>query len=531
MHSILIVLLLAGASPAGSVSDSVAKHPQSARKDTGFSLTLVHVADIHSRLDPSLESARFHGRSTRIPLGGSAILKAAFDSLRRAHPDALLLHAGDQLSGTSWYSSYRGRADAEVVRRLGVDAFVPGNHEFDGGPAVLRGFLDSSRVPVVASNLEAGREPELAGRIPSFLVREVGGRRIGIVGLVHPGAASISNPGRNLRFSDPASVAGLVDSLRKAGVFPVIGLSHAGLAKDTTLARAIPGLDCIVGGHDHLLMGSFPVGGRPLPYPVVAVAAPGRKVPVVHAWRHGMEIGVITLRFDSLARLVSWEGAPFLPTASTDSVVDGRFLRAFRPDSAMEALLVRLSPPVDSLRALRVALLPAKSSRGEKGRLADLCARSLLEAAASHGARVGLVNQGGVRDDLDSGLVTMEDVQRVAPFGNTVVVMTLTGKKLRHVVKILEGRGRNPAVAGLAGTRDEKNRWKTFRLEGAAADLGEDDTVRVATYSYLANGGDGCMPLRTSKGYRFDTGIRDDRALADLLGRLHPVPGKGSGRK
>jgi 5'-nucleotidase len=178
---------------------------------------------------------------------------------------------------------------------------------------------------------------------------------------------------------------------------------------------------------------------------------------------------------------------------------------------------------MDSLRAIRVARIPSKDPRRKGTPLADLCAQSLLEAGASHGARVGIVNRGGVRDDLDSGVLDMEQVQRVAPFGNSVVVMTITGNKLRHVVKILEGRRGVAGIAGLAGERDEKGRWRTFRLAGASSDLADTDTIRIATNSYLAEGGGGCMPLRKSKGYRYDTGIRDDEAFAMLLSRLFPV--------
>ncbi|QQS06134.1 MAG: bifunctional metallophosphatase/5'-nucleotidase [Fibrobacterota bacterium] len=516
------IALLCGSQPAAKV-DSLAKPAVHARKDTGFSLALVHVNDIHAHLDPTFESMKIQGKSVQVLLGGAAVLKTAFDSLRKALPNALFLHAGDQFTGTAWFSIYRGLADAAVVRRLGFDAFVPGNHEFDIGAGPLRAFLDSSQVPAVVSTLDATREPILAGRMPLFLIREVAGRRIGIVGIANPNTRSISKPGQNLRFLEASSVAKAVDSAKRSGAEVVVALSHAGFEADTLLARTVPGIVCVVGGHSHTRMGAFAgLGGAP-PYPVVVTSEDGRRVPVVQAWHRGMEIGVLNLRFDSTFRLTSWEGHPFLPSPAGLAGLASESVRGFVPDSGMSALLQGLVRPLDSLRAIKVARVPSAYSRRKGGELADLCAQSLLEAGASQGARVGIMNRGGVRDDLDSGVVDMEQVQRVAPFGNSVVVMTITGKRLRHIVKILEGRKKNPGMAGLAGERGDKGKWKSFRLAGAATDLEDEDTVRIATNSYLADGGDGCMPLRKSKGYRYDTGIRDDEALARLLSRLFPV--------
>lgn len=523
MHPILVAMALFGASPIAAKSDSLPNPLVHAKKDTGFSITLVHVNDLHAHLDPTFEAMKIQGKSVQVPLGGAAVLKTAFDSLRKAIPSALFLHAGDQFTGTAWFSLYRGLADAAVVRRLGFDAFVPGNHEFDLGPEPLRAFLDSSRVPVVASTLDASREPILAGRIPSVLMREVDGRRIGIVGIVHPSTPSLSRSGQNLRFREAASIAQAVDSATRAGAKAVVVLSHAGWEADTMLARTVPGIACIVGGHSHTRMGVFPGLGRAPAYPVVVTSSQGSPVPVVHAWHGGLEVGVLTLKFDSTGRMVSWEGQPFLPAPAgrADGATEG--VREFVPDSGMTALLQGLARPLDSLRAIQVARIPANDPRRKGVSLADLCAQSLLEAGASHGARVGLVNRGGVRDDLDSGVLDMERVQRVAPFGNSVVVMTIPGNKLRHVVKILEGRRGAAGIAGLSGERDDKGRWRTFRLAGATSDLADTDTIRIATNSYLADGGGGCMPLRKSKGYRYDTGIRDADALAKLLSRLFPV--------
>lgn len=494
-------------------------------------LDLVHVNDLHAHLDPvpwRLQDKR--GRS--LPLGGIATLKTAFDSLRRAMPGALLLHAGDQFTGTSWFSLHHGLADAKALRGLGFQAFVPGNHEFDLGPSVLRTFLDSSALPVVAANLDASRDPSLAGRIPSVRTIGVQGRTLAVVGVANEGTAGVSRPGA-VRFSRALDVARTVDSLRRSGVWAVILLSHNGIELDTVLARRVPGILAVVGGHSHTRMGRFEGVSSPddLPYPLMVVSDSGRRVPVVQAWHWGMEIGVLRLEVGGDGYCRKAQGEAFLPVAGGDSLPAPEGIRFFRPDSAMVDLLSPYRRPVDSLRHLRVAHLPQPLGRGREGELADFCAASLLDAGRPLGAQVGLVNRGGVRDNLDSGIVTMDDVQRVAPFGNTVVVLAVSGKKLLHVLKILQSRKKNPGVAGLEGEQGPHGKWKRIRLVGRDTDLDEDDTVRVAVNSYLAEGGDGCLPLRTAKGYRMDSGILDAEALAHWLSVRYPLAAHGAEKK
>jgi 5'-nucleotidase len=501
-----------------------------------WTLPVVHLNDIHAHLEPTELDLRVGEETVSVRDGGLAAIRGAVDGIRAGKGEILLLHAGDEFSGTPWFSLYQGRVDAAVLRRLRPDAFVPGNHDFDKGPATLRRFLDSSGLPATAANLDASREPELAGRIRRCVVVERSGRRVGVVGVALPSTPSISSPGPNLVFRAAVTVAPVVDSLRKAGVRTVLLLTHAGIEEDTVLARTVPGIAAVVGGHSHTRMGrelsSVGLSTNPT-YPVVVPGASGWSVPVVQAWEWGKEVGEIDLDLDDSGRPLSWKARPFLVLSDTlarggamlpESVAGPirerlkatGVARFPRPDRGIDSILHRFEGPVDSLRRSVVARLPGALKRGDP-RLADLCARALRRAGSSVGAQVGLQNAGGVRDDLPAGPVTSEQVLKVMPFGNTVVVVRITGAQLRSLRGQFAGRPGRPD--GWDGV--EVDASGALRVGGRA--IGDGDSVAVATNSYLASGGDGCKVLARAGGFRRDPGISDAEALSDLLRELHPA--------
>ncbi|MEN9308018.1 MAG: hypothetical protein RL173_1950 [Fibrobacterota bacterium] len=511
-----------------------------AAPDDTFRLTLVHVNDIHAHLDPSPVNLATTP-PVQVMAGGATRMATAFAQLRLVSSNVLYLHAGDEFSGTPWFSVYKGLADAAVMNRLHFDAFVPGNHEFDQGPGVLGAFLDSLRAPVVAANLDVSDEPTLRGKIRPAILRSFGKRKVAIVGVALPETPGISSPGAHVKFRSALSVQRTIDSVRREGASVVVLLSHAGLDVDTVIARKLSGVSVVVGGHTHTRMGTaFSQIGlhTKLPYPVVVKTKDGEQVPVVQAWEWGKVVGQIDLEFDAEGRAISWEGHPFLPSSDTlrsggqilpDSVAIPLkrsmscpgLLRFLKPDPAMSALLSRLGAPLDSLRRTPVAKLPLPLSRKD-GTLLEICAKSLLSAGTSWGAMVGLMNNGGVRDDLAAGTVTREDVLKVAPFDNAVVVLTLTGVELAKTVQNLSSHhGHRVGLAGAQIMRDSSDRIVGVRLAGAKSDLTDSDTVRVATNSYLASGGDGCIALKKAAGMRLDTGLRDADALAEWLSEAY----------
>lgn len=148
-------------------------------------LTLAHINDHHSNLDPIADQEiTVAGVKTRVELGGMARMAQAF-SAYAGRDDVLKLHAGDAITGTSYFTFFKGEADARMMNAICFDAFVLGNHEFDEGDAGLKLFLDAlatgnCKTPVLSSNVRPTVGSPLAPRtstdyIRPFTVREVRG--------------------------------------------------------------------------------------------------------------------------------------------------------------------------------------------------------------------------------------------------------------------------------------------------------------------------------------------------------------------
>ena len=117
-----------------------------------MSLSIIHINDTHSHLDPlSNEELYFDGVKTRTDLGGAARMKTAIDSLSRDKENTLILHAGDAVQGTLYYSAFDGEADFALLNYYGIDAMALGNHEFDKGPQSVSKYIALADFPVVQS--------------------------------------------------------------------------------------------------------------------------------------------------------------------------------------------------------------------------------------------------------------------------------------------------------------------------------------------------------------------------------------------
>ena len=138
-----------------------------------YSLTILHTNDFHARFEPiskydsgCSEENNAEGKC----FGGTARLVTAIADARARTNNSILVDGGDQFQGTLFYTYYKGKAAAEFMNKLGYDAMTVGNHEFDDGPEVLRGFMDAVSFPVLMSNADVSREELLAGKLAKSTV-------------------------------------------------------------------------------------------------------------------------------------------------------------------------------------------------------------------------------------------------------------------------------------------------------------------------------------------------------------------------
>ena len=219
-------------------------------------ITLLHVNDTHSHLDAWGPKDR-HLEGT---IGGMAKAASVIAAVRASEPNVLLLHAGDVFHGDLFFNQYFGVPEMQLMKQLGFDAMAVGNHEFDFGPDVLAGSLAAAygdgTLPLLSANLDLSGYPALATWIEPNMIEEVAGVAIGIFGMTVPDDVMNSPaPVRILGAGDPEMLMGIaaqqVADLRSRGAEVVICLSHLGVLYDRAIAANVPGIDIIVGGHDH----------------------------------------------------------------------------------------------------------------------------------------------------------------------------------------------------------------------------------------------------------------------------------------
>ena len=152
-------------------------------------LTILHTNDFHSRIEPISKynsGCKPEDNDAGKCFGGSARLITAVRAARAHSPNSILVDGGDQFQGSLFYTYYKGQAAAEMMNAIGYDAMTVGNHEFDDGPEVLRGFIQSVQFPVLMSNADITREKVLSDVLMPSTIIERGGQKIGLIGVTPP---------------------------------------------------------------------------------------------------------------------------------------------------------------------------------------------------------------------------------------------------------------------------------------------------------------------------------------------------------
>ena len=537
----------------------------------GFDLTVLHVNDSHSYLAGTPDSILVDREKTYATLGGWARLASVVDRERGQRKNVALLHAGDAVQGGLYFMKYGGRPEMELLDRLGFDAMTLGNHEFDKGAGFLAGFLKYAKLPILGANVDASGVPQLAERIRPYVILKYGEERVGVIGLVTPDTAFISSPGPGVHFGDVVDTARkYVRELEGEGIDKIILLTHIGYENDRKLAGAVAGVDVIVGGHSHTLLGREAlcdfgkVGLRSAgPYPTEVRGPDGESVYVVTAWKWSRVLGQLDISFDDAGRVVTIAPRPLLlvgagtysrkvegkkvPLQSSAMGAANDWLNSNPPafsavrDKKTAAFLAPFTKGVGALhedvigvasRDIPTIEVPGVSASGLDlpggSLLAPLVARSMLDKLAGTGrpADVALQNGGGVRESIPQGKITVGTAYAVLPFSNTLVALDVTGGRFVQALEygVTRSGGAFPYVAGARYTADmtRPEGQRITRVEvsqnGKWLPLDPARTYRLVTNSYLARGGDGYAMLADAPG-KEDTGFVDVQAFIEFVKR------------
>ena len=508
-----------------------------------FTLDILHINDLHSRIEPinrfdSTCSADDEAEGKCF--GGIARIKAKIDERRAAITanggNVLVLDAGDQFQGSLFYTTYKGEAAVEFMNGIGFDAMAVGNHEFDDGPEALRAFIDAADFPVISGNALAGASSPLAGVLPGYVVRDVGGEKVGIVSVLATDTDETSSPGPTiLLIEETGYLEGAVAEMQAEGVDKIILLSHVGLPRDKEIAAAVDGIDVIVGGHSHTLLSNVREGAADA-YPVFVRNPSGRDVPIVQAYAYSKYVGELRVVFDDEGNVVSAEGEPHLLDASVT------------PDPDFVARVAELGGPIEELKARPVGEASAaiegsrEVCRAMECAMGNLVADAMLDRVRDQGMQIAIQNGGGLRASIDAGEITMGEVLTVLPFQNTLATFRLSGADIvaaleNGVGRIEEGAGRFPQVSGLTYVFDvdAEPGSRVSEVMIAAGDGGKTPLDMAATYGVVSNnfmrkGGDGYAMFASNAIDAYDFGPGLEQVVADYLTANSPYAPFTDGR-
>jgi 5'-nucleotidase / UDP-sugar diphosphatase len=425
--------------------------------------TILHTNDLHSSfigMGPAADYTPFtlNDDATR---GGYARL-AGLITIRKeaqvAQGPVLILDAGDYSMGTPFGAATREiGGELLLMGRMGYDATTFGNHEFDLGPDGLGRSIGvaaaAGPIPaVLAANAGmAANDPTLAdlqrlskeGVIRPYLVIERGGIRFGLFGALGKEAIIYTSAGA-VTFSDANEAAKeVVKVLRETEkVDLVIALSHGGVEKgadgsitdgdDVRLARAVPGIDIVIGGHSHTeLHEAIMVNGR---------------TPVVQTGKEGNNLGELVLNLEGDRLTVeSYRLHPIDDTVLGDRAIGDQIDRL--KEGVGGAVFASRGYSIDQPLAIAPQDLSNTFTDIAAGTiLANLCTDAFRKAT---NADIGFTANGMMRASLTrgkSGVQTVYDVFAVAPLGAGVVDSTagsalvtgwFTGLELKNILEFL----------------------------------------------------------------------------------------------
>ena len=412
-------------------------------------------------------------------LGGLARVATIKKQLMAAGRTPLLMMGGDFLSSSVASSVFRGEQMIEGLNAMGLDITAFGNHEFDFGVDLLLTRMKQSKWQWVNANLVDRTTGRLVGDTPPYVIREVNGLKLGVLGLciVDEGMAKPELRQR-LEMLDPIEMAAkYVPQMRQEGADIVVALTHLRIRQDMTLAERVPGIDVIVGGHEH--------------YPITTMS--GQTL----ISKAGMDARAVA-RIDIAKRpngLVDryYELIPVNNTVKDD------------PETAevVNAWEARLSSTMNDPVGSTTVPLDAVDFRirGGETNISNLVADAVRAEAKTD---VALVNSGGIRGNrvYPAGVLRRRDVVAMHPFGNVICTVEMTGAKLVETLNIGVDRlpaadGGFPAVSGVTFrvkvSLPPGQRVSDVRVNGRPLDPAKSYTVAMP--NYVLEGGDGYSNL------------------------------------
>ncbi|MEA3313393.1 MAG: 5'-nucleotidase C-terminal domain-containing protein [Caldisericota bacterium] len=470
-------------------------------------VTILTTSDFQSQIAPYTTKVVIGGEQQKIEVGGAARVAGLVKYLKKRNGNAstLFLTSGDDFIGPV-FRAFGGIPTTFLWDQIAT-AWCLGNHEFDLGPETLGNALDYATMPVLGANMDVSQEPALAGKVQPDMIKMVGNIKIGIFGLMTPNLPIISSVGKVTVDGDLEAIArSEVAKLKSQGADIIIAVTHIGLDVDKDIASKVDGIDVIVGGHSHTLM----------EVPAEVVTPNGGTTIIVQDGAKAAYLGELNLyigrrgidHFKWNLHLLD-ENVPTDPF--TEKMVDYFMNQMPPPEKVGESLI--------DLDARKITV------RKMEAEIGNLFTDAMCESV---GTKIAVTNGGGIRGDkiYPKGEITTATITEMHPFGNSIVVVNLTGAQLKEVLErgaaalrsvndprdpSTIGSGSFLQIAGLKITIDISKTPQQLSSDNTSIvvpgervtevlvngePLNMDKIYEVAVNDFIAAGGDGYLTLK-----------------------------------
>lgn len=431
-------------------------------------ITILHTNDTHSRL----EEGKYDG------MGFAKIATLVADEQTK-NQNLLLLDAGDTFHGLIISTLVEGESVIRLFNKLGYDAMVPGNHDFNYGQARLLELNQMTDFPIIAANIKKEYDTPF---LDAYIIKEIDGVKVAIFGLATPETTYKTHPKNveGLVFENPVEAARIMVEELKGKTDVIIALSHLGLDDSSEytsemVANQVTGIDLIIDGHSHTVLQEGKTVGDTL---------------ITMAGEYDKYLGVINLTVE--------DGKATTKKAHLISKEDAADVRE---NKEVLQLITDIKNKNNKITSVIVGetevTLDGERAHVRTGdtNLGNLITDAILEAVD---ADLSITNGGGIRASIAKGKITRGDIITVLPFGNYVVVKEVTGSAILNALEhgitaYPEVEGKFPHVGGMTvvfdSTRPAGERVLKVMVSGQPLEY--DKTYRLATNDFMAAGGDG----------------------------------------
>ncbi|MFW6410252.1 MAG: bifunctional metallophosphatase/5'-nucleotidase [Halanaerobiales bacterium] len=388
-------------------------------------ITILHTADIHGHIYPwSYELDR------EVDARGLAKVNTLFQDIKKDKENVLFLDSGDTIQGSSLAELFKERKDLphpviSAMNKMGYDAMVLGNHEFNFGVKTLVEIMEEADFPVLSANITY-REDDRPFTTP-YVIKEVEGVRIGILGLTTPNIPRWEGDKvKDLSFAGMTETAErYVKDMKKEGTDVIIALAHAGLEgrnhpaggdKIRKVAENIPEIEVILTGHDHICLNTI--------INDVLIVAPEEE---------GSQIVQVDIELNGEPGSWNLTGKDVTHHPTEDVRADGKILDLTRVYH--EKTVNYVNTPIgradgDFLPSRKIKGIP--EAQIQDTALMDLINKVQLEYSDADISSAALFNRGA---DLNKGEITIKDITHLYSYSNKLYTVEISGAELKEYME------------------------------------------------------------------------------------------------